>query len=111
MDLNGDIQFSRKVSDRLLLFPTRVVTDADFGDAVALDKVRYDQFGRSLQNQKILTERLEFLFELYQRLTQKRSRCAPIPVRLHHGFGLGMRNRHNNDLRRMTGERRIVIEP
>ena len=71
MDLNGDIQFSRKIGDRLLLFPARMVTDADFGDAVALDEVRYDQFGRSLQNQKILTERLKFLFKLYQRLTQK----------------------------------------
>ena len=39
MDLNGDIQFSRKISDGLLLFPARMVTDADFGDAVALDEV------------------------------------------------------------------------
>ena len=63
MDLNGDIQFSRKVSDRLLLFPARMIADTDFGDAVALDKVRYNQLGRPFQNQKILTERLKFLFE------------------------------------------------
>ena len=71
MDLNGDIQLSRQISDGLLFFPARMVTDADFGDAVTFDEVRYDQFGRSLQNQKILTERLKFLFELYQRLTQE----------------------------------------
>ena len=66
MDLNGDIQFSRKIGDRLLLSPARMVADADFGDAVALDEVRYDQFWRPFQDQKILTKRLKFLFKLYQ---------------------------------------------
>ena len=71
MGLNGDIQLSREVSDRLLLFPARMVTDADLGDTVTLDEVRYHQFWRPFQDKKILTERLKFLFELYQRLTQK----------------------------------------
>ena len=48
MDLNGDIEFSREVSYRLLFFPTRMFADTDFGYAVALDEMRYDKFRRAL---------------------------------------------------------------
>ena len=63
MNLNRDILLIYKMSDGLLLFPAGMITDANFGDAITLDEVRYDQFGRPFQYKKVLPEHPKVFFE------------------------------------------------